>query len=339
MNKGKLELKATITSNGAVLLGKYLACDGYDLRPLRVVTHAHADHMIGLRKSLRNCEKVLMTPATKDLIDVLRNPLFLMQGFVETLDYGETLQYKDEYITFFKAEHILGACQVLVEDFEGTRIVFTGDFKLEGTSVLDSDILVIEATYGSPHCNRSFNVNVENMLVNLVEKGLRKGTVYIFGYHGKLQEVMQILHDAGIKVPLIVPERVFQVSKICQKYGMRLGRLILSKEAEAQEILKHNSPSICFYHMNAKRKVGLEGFRIYVSGWEFNMACREIGESEYVLALSDHSDFNGLMEYVRRSKPKLVITDNYRVGYANILAREIMKKFGIKAMAMPKKPN
>jgi len=56
-----------------------------------------------------------------------------------------------------------------------------------------------------------------------------------------------------------------------------------------------------------------------------------------VVALSDHSDFNGLIEYVRRSKPKLVITDNFRVGHARTLVKEIRKRFGISALALPKK--
>jgi hypothetical protein len=40
-----------------------------------------------------------------------------------------------------------------------------------------------------------------------------------------------------------------------------------------------------------------------------------------VIALSDHSDFNGLLRYVEESKPKLVITDNYRAGNATALEK------------------
>ncbi len=88
---------------------------------MRVVTHAHADHMAGLSQSLRTCEKVLMTPATRDLIEVMRGPLFFGRGKVETLEYGRTIHYDGEQITLFKADHILGAAQVLVEDVEGRR--------------------------------------------------------------------------------------------------------------------------------------------------------------------------------------------------------------------------
>jgi len=331
-------MKANITGRGAVLLGKYVACDAFnESMPLRVVTHAHADHMMGLRQSLRTCEKVLMTKATKDLIDVMRGPLFLMGGFVETVDYGKTIQREEERITFFRADHILGAAQVLVEDVEGVRIVYTGDFRIDGTPVLDADVLVMEATYGSPSCKRSFGKGVRSLLVSLVEEGLKQGTVYVFGYHGKLQEVMQILYGAGVKAPFVVPERVFHVSKVCERHGMRLGRLMLSVEKEAKELLERNAPCIAFYHMMSRRKVGLGGFRVYVSGWEFDSGCREIADKEYVIALSDHSDFDGLMEYVRRSKPRFVITDNFRVGHAGTLAREIRRRFGISAVALPKK--
>jgi putative mRNA 3-end processing factor len=331
-------MKADVTTKGAVLLGKYVACDAFnESMPLRVVTHAHADHMTGLRRSLRTCEKVLMTRPTKDLIDVLRGPLFLMSGHVETLDHGEALQYEKERMTFFRADHILGAAQVLVEDDEGTRIVFTGDFRIDDTPVLDADVLVMEATYGSPSCKRTFGRNVRKMLVSLVEEGLKRGTVYVFSYHGKLQEVMQILHCAGVKAPFVVSEKVFHVSKVCERHGMHLGRLMLSREREAKELLETESSYIVFYHMASRNKVGSGSFRIYVSGWQFNSPCREISEKEYVVALSDHSDFDGLLEYVRRSKPKLVITDNFRVGHAKRLAMEIRKRLGVSALALPKR--
>jgi len=334
----ELSSKASVTHRGAVQLGKHVACDSFDeTRPFRIVTHAHADHMLGLQQSLRKCQKVLMTPATKDLIDVLRGPLFLMGGFVETHDYEQTFQFEDEKITFFKADHILGAAQVLVEDAEGKRIAFTGDFRIDETPVLDADVLAMEATYGSPSCNRTFKTDLKALLVSLVEEGLKQGTVYVFGYHGKLQEVMQILHTAGIKAPFIASEKVFQVSKVCENHGMHIGRLMLSEEDEARELMQKCSPCVVFYHMNAAGKTGLENFRICVSGWEFNQPSRQKADKEYIVALSDHSDFNGLIEYVRRSKPELVITDNFRVGHAETFAREIHNRFGIPAIALPKR--
>jgi putative mRNA 3-end processing factor len=213
-------------------------------------------------------------------------------------------------------------------------VAYTGDFRIDGTPVLECDTLVVEATYGDPSCRRNFNVDVRELLVSMVERSLKDGTVYIFGYHGKLQEVMQILHDADVSVPFVMPERVFNMAKVCEHHGMRLGCLTPTSQHEAREMLNDNLPCVAFYHMNMRGTIGLGASRICVSGWEFRSACRQISKHEHVVALSDHSDFDGLIEYVRRSKPQRVITDNFRSN-GEALAREINKRLGIKAVPMP----
>jgi putative mRNA 3-end processing factor len=318
------------------LLGNSVACDGYaENRPLRVVTHAHADHTGGLRWSLRECEKVLMTKATRDLIEVLEGPLGSRLDDIETLDYEQPMEFNGERLTFFRADHILGACQVQVESADGERVVWTGDFRIDHTPVLHCDTLVVESTYGSPMCRRSFDVDVRQLLVQMVEDRLKEGVVYVFGYHGKLQEIMQILHKADVHVPFVMPQKVYDVSKICQTHGMDLGCLTETSEKEAKLLLGENLPCVAFYHMNSRGSVGLSSPRICVSGWEFRSPCRRIGEKEYVIALSDHSDFNGLLEYVRQSNPKRVVTDNHAGGHGATFAKEISRRLGIPAVAMP----
>ena len=331
--------RALVTKSGAVLLGDSVACDAFDgSRPLRIVTHAHADHLGGLRKSLKCCEKVLMTEATRDLAATLNESLKLRDAPIETVECGKTISYGEERITLVKADHILGAAQVVVEDAGGIRIAYTGDFRIDGTPVVECDVLVVEATYGSPSCRRNFDVDVRELLVSMIEKRLRGGAVYVFGYHGKLQEVMQILRDADVSVPFVMPERVYHVTKVCEQHGMRLGCLSLSTEKEGHELLDGNLPCVAFYHMNSRQHVGLRNARICVSGWEFHSPCRQIGDREHLVALSDHSDFDGLIEYVKRSRAKQVITDNYRVSHGAVLAKEISKRLGVSAVAMPRSP-
>jgi len=330
-------LKATVTRKGAVLLGKHVACDAFDeTRPIRVVTHAHSDHMIGLRQSLKQCEAVVMTPATKDLIDAMKGPRFLLKGNVKALDYGEAFAYEDEQLTLHYADHILGTAQVLVEDGEKTRILYTSDFKISRTPVVEADVLVLEATYGNPSRVRPFGIMAEGILVSLVEQGLKQGPVCVFGYHGKLQEIMQILYDAKVKVPFIVPEKIFQVSKVCAKHGMRFGkRLLLSSEERAQSMLSRREPCIILYHTHSRKKAEIGALRVYASGWQFVKPFQKIGADEYRVALSDHSDFNELLQYVEKCRPKIVMTDNHRFGDAFALAREIERRLNIPARPVP----
>jgi putative mRNA 3-end processing factor len=332
-----MDSKADVTKSGAVLLGKHVACDAYDeTRPIRVVTHAHADHMIGLGKSLKNCEVTVMTPATRDMIDALKGPRFLSKGTVKTLDYGEAFTYGDETLTLHYADHILGTAQALVEDKEQTRILYTSDFRYSRTPRVEADILVMEATYGDPVRVRPFGMMAEGILVSLVEQGLKRGPVYVFGYHGKLQKMMRILYEAKIKTPFIVPEKIHRVSKVCERHGMKLGRQLLRfDDEEAQSMLTRNEASVVFYHSFSRRKVEGEALQIRASGWEFGKPCRRVGANEYVVALSDHSDFNELLQYVERCNPRMVITDKYRSEAAHIFAKEIEKRLKIPAKAAP----
>jgi putative mRNA 3-end processing factor len=278
-----------------------------------------------------------MTKATRDLAETLDGKLKLKNESIKCLDYDKALKYGDEKISLIKADHILGACQVLVEDAGGIRIVWTGDFRIDGTPVIDCDVLVVEATYGSPSCRRNFDVDVRKLLVSMVERRLRGGAVYVFGYHGKMQEVMQLLRDSDVQVPYVMPEHVFDVTKVCEKHGMRLGDLCLSTGKEGHELLDGNLPCVAFYHMNQRQHVGLRNARLCISGWEFNSPCRQIGDREFLVALSDHSDFDGLIEYVKRSHAKQVITDNYRSN-GDALAKELRKRLGVSAVAMPRGP-
>lgn len=332
-------LDVSITNRGAILLGNSVACDAYhETQPLRVVTHAHADHLVGLRRSLKNCEKVLMTEPTKELIEVLKTPNIFNSGNIEKMKYRKPILHNGEKITFLKANHILGAAQVLVENSNGDRVAYTGDFKLDGTTPIeDCDTLVVEATYGSPSFRRSFDLDIRELLVSMIEKRLQKGKVYIFGYYGKLQEIMQILRCAHVYVPFVMPERILRISEVCKRHGMNLGDLTLSSDEHGKELLDKNLPCVAFYHMNKRKKIGLASNRICVSGWEFRFPSKQIGYNEHIIALSDHSDFDELVEYIRLSKPKRVITDNHRVKHGSILAKEITKRLGIPAEPMPKR--
>jgi len=326
---------ASISSSGAILLGRRVACDAHkDGRPVRVVTHAHYDHILGLERSLRYCRKVVMTPATRDILQVLRG-VDLRIGKVSALNYGERLELPDGVLELRYADHIIGSAQVLLETENGTRIAYTGDFKFPGTPALDVDVLVMEATYGAPNHVRPPRHIIERMFTELVEQQLSNGPVCILGYHGKLQEVMQILFDSEVWAPVILPKKVLEVSKVCERYGMRLGDYIAWNSEEARELIARRQPYIALHHINSRSRIDVDAPRIYLTGWEFRAPVRKISDREYVVALSDHADFPGLLAYVEEAKPKLVITDNYREGYAKTFARELERRLGIPAKPLP----
>ena len=56
-----------------------------------------------------------------------------------------------------------------------------------------------------------------------------------------------------------------------------------------------------------------------------------LADNRYRLAMSDHADFDGTLEYVSASGAKNVVTDNSRGGQAITLALEIEQRLGIKS--------
>jgi putative mRNA 3-end processing factor len=288
--------------------------------------------MLGLDQSLKE-GMVYLTSVTKQLVEVLRGPL--PPERIRILEYNRPVQIGDETLTLLPSDHILGSCQVKVQDAEGKILVYTGDFRLPKTPVLEADELVMEATYGNPKHRRAFKEKVEDELEKLVRQALRFGPVFIFGYHGKLQEVLSILRQRGVTVPALMPHKVYEFSKVCERSGMRLGEFLVADSREGKEV-ERGGEFIGVYSMGSRRFVGKNGIRIYLSGWEFEKPIRQISATEYLAAFSDHADFDGLMEYVERSRPKYVVTDNFRVGDAPSLAREIRKRFGIRAEPLPK---
>jgi putative mRNA 3-end processing factor len=273
-----------------------------------------------------------MTPATSELIEAIYGRK-LDPSKLELLNYGRSLRLGDERLTLFEAGHILGSAQVLVETPEGYRILYTGDFKLPEASIVNSDLLVIEATYGNPSCTRPFKNRVEHELIRIVEDSLRDGPVHVFGYHGKLQEVVGILRGGGIREPIIMPKRVYAVGQICQRHGMEIGNFMLAESDEGLKVSKDSHVGL--YHTRVARGFEGSGTKIYLSGWEFDAPVKKVGEREYGVALSDHSDFEQLLEYIEASDPKYVITDDFRVGDAKALAKEIKKRLGKPARPMP----
>jgi putative mRNA 3-end processing factor len=322
---------ASITTNGAVLLGDSFVCDAHARRPVRIVTHAHGDHLFGLATSLSACERVITTPITKELIAILKG--WNRARRIEALDYGHPFETRGERITFYPAHHILGSAQVLLEARDGERILFTGDIKHPPAEVVPADILVIEATYGSPTYVRSFKDTVVSDLLELVRGALEESPVYIFGYHGKILEVVKILNESDVQVPIVVSDKISKMLKACQSHGEEFRNFYSSSSEEGARVLQ--SSCIGVFHVGAQRWMRDDVMQIILSGWQFDSSCKLIGKRKYQVALSDHSDFLELLDYVQKCDPGLVITDGARAGDASTLAREIKERLGIDAFALP----
>jgi len=117
MDAGYTADVAKITSRGAILLGKYVVCDGFDdNREVGVITHIHKDHIGYLDRCISNYYHVLCTPPTREMLICLYGEWLERRRNLIPLPFNTTYTYKEEQITLYPTEHILGSCQALVID-------------------------------------------------------------------------------------------------------------------------------------------------------------------------------------------------------------------------------
>jgi len=333
----ELERLASVADTGAVLLGATLTCDAHGPRPVRLITHIHADHLHGLAASLRQCEAVLATPLTRALLAVLKGRRKAER--LRALPCGEIFERRGERLELFPAGHIAGSAQALLTTADGARIAYTGDLKSPPAPVLRADVLVTEATYGDPAHVRPFRDQVEGLFLELVRERLAQGPVCVVGYHGKLQEAAGLLHRGGIEAPILAPERVFEALEICREHDLALGTGPLRgaaplRESSPEALAARAGPYIRLRHTAVPGPVE-EPTRILLSGWQFDVPCRPAGGGTWQVALSDHSDFEQLLAYVQSSGARLVIADGFRSRSAAVFAAEVQRRLGVRALAMP----
>ncbi len=330
-----------IKETGGVLLGKSFVVDGFWNRFARVITHAHSDHLRGLRDSIIHSSLIIATPLTLELAlelaGIPSNLRYLYKRKALPLDYNERVDVNGEYITLIPSNHIPGSAQVLVET-SGYRIGYTGDFKLEGTPVMKGlDVLVIESTYGRPDYRRPFKQEVYELLVDSVNDGLLEGgPVVVYGYYGKLQEAMKILREHGVTEPFLMPPKMYRITKVIERYGYSVGEYYNTMSRDGRVLLSSTTRYVLFQHMNrAKYRNLRRGLNIILSGWEFHEPVKKVDRNTWLIALSDHADYDDLIKYVEEASPRLVVVDNSRQGEAYELARGIREKLGVEAIVLP----
>ncbi len=321
---------ADVTPAGAILLGEDVVADGYHKRLIRVVTHAHQDHIKGLSKSFRDSLFVIATDLTFQFLKILGKRL--IHSKILALPYNSPVEINGETITLVPARHIPGSAQVIVEGKE-YRVGYTGDFKLPGTEPLkDLDILVIDATYGSPRIQRRWkDWEALSHLINLINEEIENGPVWIYGYNGKLQEVIIELRLRGIDYFFYADHKTFKLAQLsAEYYGLNIENLY-------PLTLDNIDPySVIFISMGRKRNyLNLPGVHVTLTGWELRAPVVKTGFNSYNVSYSDHATFKEIIQYVEESKPKYVIVDGHRGTDAWYTAKYIERILGIPAAVRP----
>ena len=283
---------------GIKIIGSQLWLDAHRSVEFCCVSHAHLDHA-------KKHGKVIATPETL---------FFLNQRIGKTgsvkLGYEEPCEFEGCKVTLFPAGHILGSAQTLVE-VNGLRLLYSGDFNMRESAaaepiiIPESDILIMECTFGKPIYKFPSRKQIEEQLISFVEKSIEDGFVpVVIGYVlGKSQEAMKILGDAGFEMS--VHGSIARLAKTYEAFGIKLGKWDRYKkdELEGKVVVAPRTALKTRMLKNIARKR-----TVFLSGWAIHNGAKKRYGVDEILPLSDHADFAGLLEYIRQVKPKKIYT-------------------------------
>jgi putative mRNA 3-end processing factor len=299
----------------ALVLGDYrVALDSSDKNAnVNFVSHAHTDHMAGLRKN----RKALASEITRDLIECrsgMRIELAPEPDCVELLDAG----------------HILGSKQLYVEnDLYGYSVVYSGDYQMsrpligDKIRIREADVLIMDSTYPDPKVVFEDRGEVITAIQHYARMKLDRGIV-LFGAHiiGRAQELIRILNEVGI-APL-VDEKICNASAVYKKHGVELSYqqadLLGSSLGKRENFVAITEPS----KMDPlKEKLAAEYSRRVFTAVATGLAKSFRFGTDVQFAFSDHADFSQAVEYINACSPKLVLTFGQR---AEVFAKNLSLK-------------
>ena len=142
---------------------------------------------------------------------------------------------------------------------------------------------------------------------------------------------MNGLFEREVNVPFLASSSIYDVGQIYRKYGVEVGDCLMLGTPEAKDV--ENDPHVLFSTRNSD--VPASYIRIYLSG-RCLAPLRRLNASSYVIGLSTHADFTGLLWYIERSKARTVIIDGVRHSNACCFSDIIENRLGVNCIVFPK---
>ena len=289
-----------------------------DSSGINFVSHAHMDHLPS-----KNGGMILSSMETNEIAN-LRG--FKMQNYVEKFDNYSLID----------SGHILGSKGLLFDDVFYTGDICTRDRGfLTGAKIPKCKKLITECTFGLPEFVFPKLDEIKKQVNELVSELYSKGVpVILMGYQlGKAQTITQLF---GHWSPLYFHDSVKQMNDMHHQLGVPLIEGMGHSEAQKKGLLD-KKPWIMVAPMMSEKNNFLKEMRskygavtIGFSGWAQSTRFPFGRRADYSIAMSDHCDFNELVDMVIQSGAEQVYTIH---GFVEEFATHL-RKLGISAQPL-----
>lgn len=276
------------------------------VRPVEraVITHGHSDH------ARAGHGAVLATPETLAIMRVRYGEGYTASA--EASPYGAVTSRKGANVWLAPAGHVLGSAQAVVES-NGVRVVVSGDFKrrrdptCEPFEVVPCDVFVSEATFALPVFRYPDDQGeIEKLLASVARFPERTHLVGAYAL-GKAQRIIALLREAGWTRPIFIHGALERLCRLYEDHGVDLGPLEQATiEARGEKRRFEGEivigPPSAFADRWARRFP--DPVSCFASGWMGVRGRARQRSVELPLIISDHADWDELVETVREVAPK-----------------------------------
>ncbi len=296
-----------------------------------VITHAHSDH------AKPGCIAYICHTHTKPLLDLRLGT----DADYETLEWNEPVWINGVQVSLHPAGHIIGSSQVRLE-YEGEVWVVSGDYKTENDGIsgafepVKCDVFITESTFGLPIYNWKPQEEIFRNIQDWIMQNHREGkTSVLMAYSlGKAQRLLPCVEATGL--PIFLHGAVFNVHQALVEAGHKLPAVQRVQPDMPKEIFKGN---VVIAPGSADGTPWMKRFAPYsvgvCSGWMQVRGNVRRRNADAGFALSDHADWNGLLETVKATGAKKVfVTHGFQSAFSRYLneigieAAEVKTEYG-----------
>jgi putative mRNA 3-end processing factor len=291
-----------------------------------LVTHAHSDHARSGSSHYiaHHISEGILRKRLGDTID--------LRG----VEYGEKLKLGNTWVSFHPAGHVLGSAQVRVE--QGDQVwVISGDYKrcFDPTctpfEVVPCDAFITEATFGLPIYRWRTGEETCRDIYDWWQSDLDSPSLLFCYAFGKAQRVLSELTQFTDK-PVYVHGAIHVLNQIYRQVGVKMVETISTSDMPRSYKFKGD---LVLAPPSAHRSSWMKRFpqpqTAFASGWMAVRGARRRRGYERGFVLSDHADWQSLVDTVLQTGAKQVYVTH---GQTDVLSRYLAETHGLNALPL-----
>ena len=291
-----------------------------------LITHAHADH------ARSGSQHYLATKISEGILQKRLGDRTNLQG----VEYGQRIKLGNTWVSFHPAGHVLGSAQIRVECGDDVWVA-SGDYKrgldptCEPFEVVPCNTFITEATFGLPIYRWDAGAETCREIHQWWQNDSERPSLLFCYAFGKAQRVLSELRHFTDK-PVYVHGAVHVLTEIYRQVGVAMVETI--PVSDMPRSYKFTG-DLVLAPPSAFRSTWMKRFphpqTAFASGWMAVRGARRRRGYERGFVLSDHADWQGLVQTVRQTQAETIYVTH---GQSDVLSRYLRDADGLNALPL-----